>query len=187
MPTAQIVKWGNSLAVRIPKPVAEEAADPVLIAGEASGSSRHNEGFRLSTRHPIIASIIFDSAAPDDRRKFIVINDIISELDPGYNEDRRLLEEIVRRKELVDTLARLEGAVELGVKALLDPEALRARLAHARGLDPEVGSGSAYLMWKHGWTRDEALAFIRTKRPEVRPNAAFMERLSDWENVLKRD
>jgi len=25
MPTTQIVKWGNSLAVRIPKPVAEEA------------------------------------------------------------------------------------------------------------------------------------------------------------------
>ena len=25
MPTARIVKWGNSLAVRIPKPVAEDA------------------------------------------------------------------------------------------------------------------------------------------------------------------
>jgi len=35
MPTAQIVKWGNSLAVRIPKPVAEEAGvregDPIVI------------------------------------------------------------------------------------------------------------------------------------------------------------
>jgi len=35
MPMAQIVKWGNSLAIRIPKPLAEEAGvregDPMLI------------------------------------------------------------------------------------------------------------------------------------------------------------
>jgi len=35
MATSQIVKWGNSLAIRIPKPVAEEAGvregDPILI------------------------------------------------------------------------------------------------------------------------------------------------------------
>jgi antitoxin component of MazEF toxin-antitoxin module len=35
MPAAQIVKWGNSLAVRIPKPVAEQAGvqegDPIVI------------------------------------------------------------------------------------------------------------------------------------------------------------
>jgi tetratricopeptide (TPR) repeat protein len=79
--------------------------DGVLISGEASGSSRHNAGFQLRARHPIIASIIFATAAPDDRSKFQVINEIISKLDPGFVEDRRLLEEIVRRKEIVNTLA----------------------------------------------------------------------------------
>jgi hypothetical protein len=44
---------------------------------------------------------------------------------------------------------------------------------------------TAYLMFEHGWTRDKALAFIRTKRPQVRPNPAFMERLLDWERALK--
>jgi antitoxin MazE len=38
MPATQIVKWGNSLAVRIPKPVAEQAGveegDAVLIEAE---------------------------------------------------------------------------------------------------------------------------------------------------------
>ena len=38
MPTAQIVKWGNSLAIRIPKPVAEQAGveegDPVTVEAE---------------------------------------------------------------------------------------------------------------------------------------------------------
>jgi hypothetical protein len=43
----------------------------------------------------------------------------------------------------------------------------------------------AYLMSEHDWTRDEALAFARSKRPSVRPNPAFMERLSQWEKELQ--
>jgi len=43
----------------------------------------------------------------------------------------------------------------------------------------------AWLMFHHGWTRDEALAFLREKRPIVRPNSAFMERLMEWERALK--
>jgi hypothetical protein len=44
---------------------------------------------------------------------------------------------------------------------------------------------TAYLMSEHGWTRDEAIAFVRSKRPIVRPNSAFMERLAEWETVLR--
>jgi hypothetical protein len=43
----------------------------------------------------------------------------------------------------------------------------------------------AYLMFKNKWTRDEALAFVRTKREVVRPNRAFMELLTQWERDLK--
>ena len=32
---------------------------------------------------------------------------------------------------------------------------------------------TAYLMHEHRWGRDEALAFLRTKRPIARPNVAF--------------
>jgi hypothetical protein len=39
----------------------------------------------------------------------------------------------------------------------------------------------AYLMFKHGWTRDEALAWLRERRPQTRPNPAFMELLDEWE------
>src|SRR5437762_7166748 len=42
----------------------------------------------------------------------------------------------------------------------------------------------AYLMFKNKWTRDEALAFVRTRRDVVRPNSAFMERLLEWEREL---
>ncbi len=43
---------------------------------------------------------------------------------------------------------------------------------------------TAYEMYKNHWTRDEALAFVRSKRPEVRPNPAFMRRLHEWEGFL---
>ena len=43
---------------------------------------------------------------------------------------------------------------------------------------------AAYLMSRNRWTRDEALSFLREKRPQVRPNPAFMELLSEWERHL---
>jgi hypothetical protein len=42
---------------------------------------------------------------------------------------------------------------------------------------------TAYLMDKHRWTRDQALAYLRSKRPMARPNLAFMELLKEWEDV----
>ena len=44
---------------------------------------------------------------------------------------------------------------------------------------------TAYEMYKNHWTRDEALAFVRSKRPQVRPNPAFLERLDEWECMLR--
>jgi hypothetical protein len=40
---------------------------------------------------------------------------------------------------------------------------------------------AAYWMWREGGTRDEALEFLRSKRPIVYPNGAFMRLLSEWE------
>lgn len=44
----------------------------------------------------------------------------------------------------------------------------------------------AYLMRKHGWGRDEALAFARRGRPGLRPNPAFLRLLLEWEKEVKR-
>jgi hypothetical protein len=44
---------------------------------------------------------------------------------------------------------------------------------------------TAYLMSKNHWTRDQALQLVRTKRPEARPNPAFLERLGEWERALQ--
>jgi protein-tyrosine phosphatase len=41
----------------------------------------------------------------------------------------------------------------------------------------------AYVMQKYHWTRDQALAYARSKRPGTRPNPAFMERLLEWERL----
>jgi tetratricopeptide (TPR) repeat protein len=101
------ISW-SSLGKQVFRPT-----DGVLISGEVVGSSRHNVGFRLTTRHPIIASIIFAHSAENDQAKFEIITEIISHLDPGFPEDRRLLDGVVKRKELVNTLADLDSRRQL--------------------------------------------------------------------------
>jgi tetratricopeptide (TPR) repeat protein len=77
----------------------------ILLTAGGTGASRHNIGFRLRARHPIIASIIFAHGAPDDETKFAILNGLLSNLDPGFPEDYRLLTEITKRRELVNTFS----------------------------------------------------------------------------------
>ena len=44
---------------------------------------------------------------------------------------------------------------------------------------------TAYFMWRNHWTRDQALAYLRTTRPIVSPNNAFMDLLTEWEQSLR--
>jgi hypothetical protein len=44
---------------------------------------------------------------------------------------------------------------------------------------------AAYLMYRDGCSRDEALASIRAKRRLVQPNPAFMQLLKEWEAYVK--
>ncbi|HET6181604.1 MAG TPA: AbrB/MazE/SpoVT family DNA-binding domain-containing protein [Candidatus Sulfotelmatobacter sp.] len=61
MPTAQIVKWGNSLAIRIPKPVAEEAGvregDPIVIEAEEGRIHLRRSKPRIPTLRELVAQI----------------------------------------------------------------------------------------------------------------------------------
>lgn len=63
----------------------------------------------------------------------------------GEDHVRTMLGE---RPELEQQLARLEGRLEFGVKAVLDPAVLRARLAETRGGEADEGSGRAYMLRK---------------------------------------
>jgi Dual specificity phosphatase, catalytic domain len=44
---------------------------------------------------------------------------------------------------------------------------------------------TAYLMYEHGWGRDDALLFLQSKRDVVQPNPTLMRLLAEWEMVLK--
>jgi protein-tyrosine phosphatase len=55
----------------------------------------------------------------------------------------------------------------------------------ANGVSRSGMVSTAYLMQEHNWTRDQALAFVCSKRPEVRPNPVFMQLLTEWEQALK--
>ncbi len=82
----------------------------ILVSSEATGHSRHNFGYKLRVRHPLIAQIIFANSAVSDQEKYDILNAIVSNLDPGYAEDKRLLETIVRRKELVRVFSNIDYA-----------------------------------------------------------------------------
>ena len=60
MASTQVVKWGNSLAVRIPKPLAEEAGlsegDRVLLEA-ADGQIEQRRADRVPTLQELVAQI----------------------------------------------------------------------------------------------------------------------------------
>jgi tetratricopeptide (TPR) repeat protein len=113
----------------------------ILLSGEVSGRSRHTIGYRITTRHPIIASVIFGFAAATDDQKFKILNDILSNLDPGFIEDRRLLDQIVRRRDLVGTLASPEQrrAVYERLASILPNNPFVAQ--HRSILERDLGAG----------------------------------------------
>jgi len=43
---------------------------------------------------------------------------------------------------------------------------------------------TAYLMQEHGWDRDQALAYLQKRRPEVQPNLTLMRLLAEWQTEL---
>ena len=42
----------------------------------------------------------------------------------------------------------------------------------------------AFAMKEYGWSLEETLKFVRTKRAVVRPNKAFMRQLTTYEGIL---
>jgi antitoxin MazE len=68
MAVAQIVKWGNSLAVRIPKPVAEQAGvregDPIVIEAK-KGHIKLRRKERTPTLGEMVAKITGENRYPE--------------------------------------------------------------------------------------------------------------------------
>jgi antitoxin MazE len=68
MPSAQIVKWGNSLAIRIPKPVAQEAGmregDSIEVAAER-GQIRVRRKDRIPTLKALVSQITDENRYPE--------------------------------------------------------------------------------------------------------------------------
>ena len=62
---AQVLKWGNSLAVRIPKPVADDAhlqlGDPLEIAVAADGSVQMHRVGEVPTLAQLVAQITLEN------------------------------------------------------------------------------------------------------------------------------
>jgi antitoxin MazE len=81
MPTAQLVKWGNSLAVRIPKPVAKEARMKKGDSIEVEVIDGHIE-LRRSQRTPRLKDLV-TGITPENR---------YHETDWGSDQGKELVE-----------------------------------------------------------------------------------------------
>jgi hypothetical protein len=65
-----------------------------------------------------------------------------------YRSEEQIRDLLRRRADFPSTLARLEGALELGVKAAVDVAALRERLAAHMQVEEDVPAGRAYMQRK---------------------------------------
>lgn len=58
----------------------------------------------------------------------------------------------------------------------------RNTLVHCHaGVSRSATVATAYLMKKNSWTVDQALSYIRTRRPRAKPNDSFMNQLRLYE------
>jgi dual specificity phosphatase 12 len=56
----------------------------------------------------------------------------------------------------------------------------------AAGVSRSTTMMAAYLMWKHRWSRDQTLDYIRARRSIIQPNDGFLEQLALFEGVLAK-
>ena len=71
-----------------------------------------------------------------------------------YRGEEQVRELLGGRPDFADTLSRLRGAVEFGVKAFLDGDAIRARLESGRGVQDEPASTGRGYMQRRQLERD---------------------------------
>jgi hypothetical protein len=74
------------------------------------------------------------------------------------------------------------------VVAFIDEQRRAGRTTYVHclaGMNRSGAAVTAYLMYEHGWDRDQALAFVRDRRPQIQPNPMLMRLLADWEQALK--
>jgi hypothetical protein len=54
------------------------------------------------------------------------------------------------------------------------------------GVNRSAAAMTAYLMREHDWNREQALDFVRSKRPQVQPNSELIRLLDEWERSAAR-
>jgi dual specificity phosphatase 12 len=55
------------------------------------------------------------------------------------------------------------------------------------GVNRSGSAVTAYVMQAHQLGRDEALTFVRRRRPEVQPDPTLMHLLAEWEQALRKN
>ncbi|HMF19078.1 MAG TPA: dual specificity protein phosphatase [Gemmataceae bacterium] len=101
----------------------------------------------------------------------------------SYAVDKLLWEPILEGGKDPD-LAWLERMVEF-----IDGQRQAGRITYVHCLAGMNRSGmvvTAYLMSRHNWSRDQALKFVQSKRPQIQPNPMLIRLLGEWEKELNK-
>jgi len=95
-----------------------------------------------------------------------------------YRNEDHVLDLLRKRTDFPSTLSRLAGAVELGVKAFVDVDALADRLAAHRQVDEEVSAGRAYMQRKQQAREldDELERFVNERAQQSHDRLAAVAR-----------
>jgi len=87
---------------------------------------------------------------------------------------------VAREEPSLDLLRRVVG--------FIDEQRRAGRTTYVHCMVGQNRSGAVvtgYLMQEHGMGRDEALAFLQHRRPEVQLDPTLMQLLAEWEHVVK--
>lgn len=148
-------------------------------AKDAAFLSAHNittilniseEEYWCPQRHIVVHPfVIDDSSTADITPLFVPTRAILDRVRSQYYKIRRQQEEILRRGE----------EIPLGTPR---PPCV---LVHCqKGRSRSVAIVTSYLMYRNGWSVDQALKFLRQQRPSVEPNIGFLNALRMFQDSM---
>lgn len=148
-------------------------------ATDAAFLSAHNvttilniseEEYWCPQRHIVVHPfVIDDSSTADISALFAPTRALLDRARSQYYKVRRQQEELVRRGEVLPT-------------GTLPPPCI---LVHCqKGRSRSAAIVTAYLMYRNGWSVDQALKFLRQRRPSVEPNIGFLNALRMFQDSM---
>jgi len=142
----------------------------------------HEESNREKPYHLIEERLYLGSSVGEPPRGTTAVVNLCGVQDP-YPTETRFWEPILEGGAKEPDVAWLRRAVDF-----IDAQHRAGRTTYVHclaGVNRSAMVVTAYLMFEHHWTRDEALTYVREKRPQAHPEPSMVALLTEWERTLQ--